>query len=340
MYTIYHCQIILLAFLVPFMAVDFMSLLRQLPEFVRGETLARSGKWTAARTEFLRCTDVMKHANSTKDESIASLFAASCSYFHGDFEESRKSFNRIVSQSSGLENDPVKMQASRYMFATNLMAAQSTSEIQSIIYRARGAADMWTHLAVDVEPPVGSYARTVHEFIHSDGEKSLTSPSNSTERLAYAHALITVAGSSIAKLPEANVDNINISDQVESVKVALKSAEAIAEGGKADLAILSKFYIARALLLRGRLFEFNANALMAEGMYRAAAEQTESRLAPRLTAINRIAKRSLGDLLSKWERREREGEELKEENKPSEVDLKLSTIFLLEPTFDELGQSL
>lgn len=317
-----------------------MSLLRQLSEFVRAETFVKNGKWIAARTEFLRCADVMNHANSKTEESVAGLFAASCSYYSGDFEASRNSFSSIAAQRVGPDSDPVTMMAKRYMFMTSLMDSQSTSELQSLLYRGKSYNDMWTHLTVDIEPPIGSYPRLIRECIHAEGIIELPAPSNSTERIAHAHALITVAANTVSKLPKANVDNINISDQVESVSKALKAAEAIAEPGKPDLSVLSKFYIARALLLRGRLFEFNANALMAEGMYRAAAEQSEIVSTPRLAAINSIAKHSLGDLLSKWERREREGQLLKEENPILETADRLTRMFILDPTFDELSRLL
>ena len=317
-----------------------MSLLKQLPDFLNAQGIAKSGKWSVAKAQFLRSADVMTHANQSRDAAIAKLHASTCSYYSGDFIEAKQMFASVHSQLDCLASDPVKMMAGRYTFATSFIDARTSSDLQSILYRARNSTDMWTHLSVGDEPPIGSYPRAVQDFIRNEGESWLMEGGNSTERIAYSYALLSVAEAKVNKLPMANVDSLDLSDHVSMVTRSLRGAEAIASDRHPDLEFISKFFVAQSLLLRGKLFAFNANALMAEGMYRAAMELTESRVTPRLELVNIMARNYLGDLLLKWERREREGEDLLDtHHKPEGIGKRLST-FILEPTFDELERLL
>jgi hypothetical protein len=317
-----------------------MSFLRHLPEFVNGEDFARRAKWMAAKAEFMRSAEVMNHSKRTSEANIATMFAATCSYFSGDLNESKLLFSRTLENSPGPDSEPVRLMADRYVVSTFLVGTSSLSEFQSILYRSKNSKDMWTNLTTGMEPPVGSCPRLVAEAIEAGDISKIPEGVHSTEKVGNVHALLALAEARISALPIANVDGTNISELVDLVTKALKSAEKLAENDKPDLEAVSKFYIGRSLILRGMLFEFNANALMAEAMYRAAGEQTEPRLSPKLHLLGMKARNHLGELLLKWEKREREGQELKAANPVDElVERKIST-FIVEPTFDELSRLL
>lgn len=314
-----------------------MSFLRQLPEFVSGEPLARLGKWSAAKTDFSRCIDIMSHAKSARDGAICRLYAATCSYFGGNLGEAKSNFDVVSNESALGESDPIRTVANRYSFSTSLMSAPDAVSVQKLLYRGKGSGDLWVQFSAGLEPPAGSYARKVWEFQHTGS--CLEAPqSNSNDKIAYTYALIADAERDLEQLPPINIDNTDVSNLVDRVTKALRSSESIGKDASPDLGCIGKFYISRSLILRARLFQFNGNALMAEAMYRAAIDVAESEQTPRLSLVSGMSKHHLGKLLSKWERREREGEQLIEENPTSERTEKLVRIFVAEPTLDELGK--
>jgi hypothetical protein len=314
-----------------------MASLRRLPEFVSGQGLARAGKWTSAKADFARCVDVMRHSNNTRDCAIGNLYAASCAYFGGKLDEARNMFVSAEKSSQYSYNDPLGLMSRRYSFSTTLMSSTS-SEQQSLLYRAKDSSDMWTHLTANIEPPMGSFAREIWEYTLSGGQTKVRDPGNSAELIGLTHGLLSVAEARIDGLPKANATGMDISELVDKVTVSLRSAENIGKDGSEDLKIISRFFISRSLILRGRLFEFNANALMAEGMYRAAMDISASRITPRLRLVSQFAQNHLGDLLLKWEKREPEGEQLKKAIVLPEGADSFLRRFIIEPTFDELDK--
>lgn len=306
-----------------------MSLVRQLPDFVSGLSLARAGKWALAGPQFSRCVEVMNHANSPDEASLSALYAATCEYYSGNSAAAIRSFSQICS--SHKEETALSQAALRYSLATSSIALQT----EKLLQECKTSKDAYLQLTAGIEPQSGTYANSVWDHVRTAGEAELSFPSSSTEKIAHAYALLSVADSMVSKLPKANVDSIDVSRETNQVGKALKAGELIgAVGG--ELGIISKWYIARSLLLRGRLFQFNANALMAEGMYRAAADVTATAVTPRLKLLNDAAFNHLGELLWKWERREREGEQLMKDHPISEAYLKNMNVFVLEPTMDEL----
>jgi hypothetical protein len=217
------------------------------------------------------------------------------------------------------------------------MSAPDAVHLQKLLYRGKASSDLWVQFSAGLEPPAGSYARKVWEFQHTGS--SLEAPqSNPNDRIAYTYALIADAERDFDQLPPLNMDNSDVSNLVDRVTKALRSSESIGKDASPDLACIGKFYISRSLILRARLFQFNGNALMAEAMYRAAIDVSGSNETPRLSLVTGVSKHHLGKLLSKWERREREGEQLLEENPASERTEKLVKLFVAEPTLDELSK--
>jgi hypothetical protein len=141
----------------------------------------------------------------------------------------------------------------------------------------------------------------------------------------------------VSNLPLANADGRDVSREVELVSRSLKSAERIASFGP-DHELISKWYIGRSLILRGSLFEFNANALMAEGMYRAAGDIIHTPITPRHVTLKLLANNKLGDLLLKWEKRELEGENINMLNPLTKGSLQVLNTYIPEPTLFELNK--
>ena len=318
-----------------------MSFLNQLPEFVSGQQLAKAGKWAAAVTDFKRCSDVMDHANAPKEAAVCGMYAATCDYYSGNAEHARLTFASIAQAG---HDGVLNALARRYKVATEIELGLAdpnwtpkTADVDS--------ADPWVQLSLGQEPDVGSYAHSVWEYIRSSG--SSPSPAQGTaglEAMARAHGLLTVASSAVTALPKANTDNADVSEQTELVSGALKAGEAIAVLSGPEYAVISKWYIGRSLLLRGRVFGFNGNALMAEGMYKGASDVTNHHQpvpqTPRIKLLRTMANHHLGSLLLKWEKREREGEDLMNVNVvPDGVDQKLD-VFIPQPTLDELDKVL
>lgn len=299
-------------------------MLRKVPEFVSGRVLAESGKWSQAFGEFTRCSEVMGHAGAKHEAAVAGLYAATCQYYSGDCERASTTF---VTHRSALSDRQAKSLADRFLTGLELEAGRSLSVTQT--------SDPWAQLSLGKEPQNYSFANQLYQFIQ-DPSKTLFPGSTSTELVGVAYANLAVASRVVSQLPRANVNSKDISKHVDLVSKSLRAGEAVAAKGH-ELKIASKWYIGRSLLLRGRLFEFNGNALMAEGMYRAAAGVVHPQLdlpgTPRLLMLRRMAHNQLGQLLLKWEKREREGESLLADNPAPQ---RILDVFMPEPVMEEL----
>lgn len=299
-------------------------MLRKVPDFVSGRALAEAGKWSQAFGEFTRCSEVMGHAGAKHEAAVAGLYAATCQYYSGDCE---RAISTLATHRTALSDGRAKSLADRYLIGLELEAGRSPSVTQT--------PDSWSQLSLGKEPQNDSFANQLYSFLQ-DPSKTLPSGSTSTELVGVAYANLAVASRLVSQLPRANVDSTDISKHVDFVTNSLRSGEAVAAKGH-ELTIASKWYIGRSLLLRGCLFEFNGNALMAEGMYRAAADVVHPQLhlpgTPRILLLRRLANNQLGQLLLKWEKREREGESLIADNPVSQTKIDL---FMPEPVLEEL----
>ena len=156
------------------------------------------------------------------------------------------------------------------------------------------------------------------------------------------NALIYDAMNRVNMLPSANPDGRSVEEELSIVNKALKAGESLAKRPSPEYDIIAKWYIGRSLLLRGKLFEFNGNAVMAEGMYNAALEQARNHspvFTPRLTVLEAMSTNALGGLLLKWEKRESEGRALKEANVwlTPELESSFNQRNIVEPTLDQLA---
>ena len=307
-----------------------MSLVRQLPEFVSGLAHAKTGKWRLARPQFTRCIEIMNHANAPNEAALAGLYSATCDYYGGNGKAFADSYWNAQT------DDPIRNIGLRYSVATQLTTA-SEAETIALKELCTGSQDPYLQLTAGIEPSEHTYAHSAWKYVQSKGETDLKPPSSALERITHAYALLSLADLLVNELPKANVDGIDVSGIVEKVSKALKAGEAVAAPG-GDLSFIGKWFIARSLVLRGRVFEFNANALMAEGMYRAAVDVSSIGVTPRVRLVNTLALNHLGDLLLKWERREREGEQIKTDHPLSPDSLKNLNVFVLEPTLEELSK--
>ena len=290
-----------------------MSLLRQFPDFLRARDLVKSCKWSAAITDFSRSSEVMAHANKPRESAIANLYTATCNYYSGDFQTSQKLFTDSY----------------------NIVQHPTVFQMKSALNPPTLSSDPWIQLSCNSEPEIGSFPYSVWQFIQSTGTLPLPEAKTLMDQLGSAHALFAVAAKAVYALPKANAECIDVKEPTSLVTKALKAGEGVQKKG-GEFSIIGSGYVGKSLLLRGKLFEFNGNALMAEGMYRAASDvlmQVSGRT-PTTMAVKRAANRALGELLLKWEKREREGDQLLADN---EIVMSEDLMrFVADPLFGDL----
>jgi hypothetical protein len=308
-----------------------MSMLKQLPDFRMGQKLARAGKWSLAMDEFSRCSDVLSRSDQRADAAISGLYVASSQYYTGHLELSHRSFCANADMLSSLGTSTALQTARRYAIVTGYLL-DSPEPMDPTQH------DSWSQLMVNSVPQKGTFANNIWMCLQTGEPRDLGESCSEIEKQAVAHALLFLAKNEVDKLPAANTQGVDVGKQTEQVTRALKAGESIAALGDENV-LVSKWYIGNSLLLRGRLFEFNGNALMAEGMYRAAADLAASfKSPPRINLLRNRALNRLGELLCKWEKREQEGENLKENN-PTVVPRNWNdATFIPEPTFGELDR--
>jgi hypothetical protein len=253
-----------------------MSLLfRQLPEFQRGRSLVLSGKWKSAIPEFSRSAEVMFHANQPIEHAVAGLYVSTCKLYTGDVRDAVLGFELSL-----------------------LTLKQSSSLIAGIAGKFKISAQL--------------ELSEVSESVQSDGAIIETSDIEVLNHIQTSTESLNSLDTKISALPLANAEGVSVDAETESISQILRDGEELIRGGQPadEVRLIGKWIVARCLLMRGKLFQFNANALMAEAMYRASIEQAtvdgEITL-PRVTATNTRAHRELGKLLLNWEKRETEG---------------------------------
>lgn len=307
-----------------------MSFFRQLPEFIRATKFVKTSKWYDARSQFERCAEIMSHANQYRDSSIANLYAGTCCFYTGDIAQASSLFKDSFSNLSSRHGLADSASKTAYEF---LLSAEFESHVkdQSRQYPAQPSpteyaeSDSWIQLSLGKSPRDG-FAKAVWDYAESSVEL-LDPPSSAKEYEAVAWAQLKRAYSAVSLLPKANASGVSIEREVKLVNLALKAGERVKSLGD-EYDVASSWYVGYSLLLRGQLFEFNANALMAEGMYRAAADLVDKSaiLIPRKSFIKATANHRLGDLLKRWERREQEGERLLNANALPDAEVTESII--------------
>ena len=315
------------------------SVLLKFPEFVNARKLAEVGKWSAASADFGRCAEVMSNAKLLRESAIVGLFRGLCNYYGGRWDEALNEYTTSFVELSKIQLNSKEAQAAlRYKTGISL-SLEALGSNDKVHWQTILTPDPETRLCLGQIPKEAScYSRRVFEYLENQN-LSLPEPASPTENILQAFSLLTIADRAVGKLAKANSAGIDISSEVEMVTKSLKSGERIASSGPAHHSI-AMWYVGRSLLLRGTLFEFNANALMAEGMYRAACDLEKSPLTPRHAILTRLANRKLGELLSKWEKREREGEKLIQTNPVTNGAIQLLNTYIPEPTLFELDKLL
>jgi hypothetical protein len=92
----------------------------------------------------------------------------------------------------------------------------------------------------------------------------------------------------------------------------LKAGELLRDASPEGRA-LAPWFIAHGLVLHGKLAVQQGNAVLADGLFNAAIEQAENQLSgARKRLLMFRCKRAKGDLLLKWDKREREGADILE----------------------------
>ena len=306
-----------------------MSFLRQLPEFTRARELVKHHNWSSAASQFARCSEIMTHANQARDSGIANLYAGTCNFYLGDMNQASSLFS---SSTKSIESTIPHLFKLSSDFETHLSSGDGTAWSPSSSY-----SDPWVQLALSTQPSSG-FPKQVWEFVHTGNDFS-DIPSSGAEFEAVAWANLRRAYTVVSKLPKANSTGVSIDKEIKLVNLSLKAGEKIRSLGD-EHDIIGVWYVGNSLLLRGRLFEFNANALMAEGMYRAAGDLVRkfSNPIPRMALLSRMANNHLGDLLLRWEKREQEGKRLLESNQiPSKslIEESISSFSAL-PKFEDL----
>lgn len=322
-----------------------MSLLRQLPEFIRAQELVKANKWATAAAQFSRCTEIMDHANQDRDSSVANMFSGACNFYSGDMIHASTKFHdsfKRLSTIKGLGDKASKTAHELYLCTQLELHVQNN---KSVVWPPTDTpmeymqSDPWTQLA-HASAPTDGFARSVYELAVS-GVDMVDEASSGKEFEAVAWANLRKAYSAVSMLPKANSTGASIDREVKTVNLALKSGEHVRAFGH-EMTNVGSWYVCNALILRGTLFEFNGNALMAEGMYRAASDMADHTPTPRMGVAKRVANYKLGDLLLRWEKREREGQQLIEANPNPDkqlVDLCINT-FVGMPQFSTLDEIL
>ena len=293
--------------------------------------------WIAAGDQFSRCSEIMTHANQSRDSSIANLYAGTCNFYSGDIQGASLLFQN--SFKSLALSDPAKTSAYQFslsaLFELYLKGDQTAWPPSPEV----PVSDPWIQLALNTVP-VDGFPKQVWDFQES-GTELADVPSDGIESEAVAWAHLRRAYTAVSKLPKANALGQKIDHEVKLVNLALKAGEKVRSLGD-EHDIIGVWYVGNSLILRGRLFEFNANALMAEGMFRAAGDLVtkHSHAIPRNFLLSRMANSHLGDLLLRWEKREQEGQRLLDSNPSPNVDLinKSISTFSSLPQFESLDR--
>ena len=299
-----------------------MSLLRQVPEFLKGLEAVHAGQWSIAAPYFSRSGDIFVHSNRAKEAAFAELYSGTCEYYSGNSNRAHSLF-RGVRESVASSGGMVSV-AARLMIATQPLDASSPPTSGELSF-----ADQLGE---------GAFVNSLNEFVASGGKSVLPRSETILEENAVCHALLAVASRRVGLLPIANPDGRSSDAEVHLVGRALKAAETFGKHSAPEIEIIKRWYIGRSLILRGRLFEFNGNALMAEGMYQAAIEQSNKQTTPRLRILQAMSSKALGGLLRKWEKRENEGTVFIDSSSwlSTQAAEAASNRIILEPTFQEL----
>ena len=299
-----------------------MSYLRKLPDFVRARELANGCKWKAAAADFYRACDIMRHANQVNESTLAHLYAGTCELYAGNTQRCVDVFSSVnprTTSSRAMESctERFRLAASVQLhLETDCMIPQSDS--------------VWWRLGSGDKPGTSSdpLAHGICEII----EGRTAEVPDELKLEAEAYSMLIKASNALSKLSVANTEG----SELELVNAALKA------GKKIRSKTIGSWYIGRSLLMRGQLFEYNGNALMAEAMYSAARDVTisaEVADTARIRILRKMACNSLGDLLLKWEKREPVGAKLKALNQvpvDKETLERAINFFVPEPTLEQL----
>lgn len=302
-----------------------MSYLRQVPDFLRALESARVGRWSQAMLDFNRTSQILMHA-SKRDHVISSLYSATCEYYSGNILRSHEAFLQIHKNTA----DYPDLAATSARMALCTILPNGTFSPQSM-------GNPWIQLCMNEEPEEeGSFARSVYLY-EKDPTQKTPIPHNGNEENALCNVLLQMANNSIEQLPLANTEKRDIKTQMELVDKALKAGECLGNRAGAEFPIIAKWYIGRSLMLRGRLFEFSGNAVMAEAMFNAAIDQSKNPITPRLNALRAASTNALGELLLKWEKRENEGNILKQQYYSYLAPASFMNKIIMEPTIEEIS---
>jgi hypothetical protein len=311
-----------------------MSILRGLTEFMRGINLVENLRWSAATSEFLRASEIMTHAHQLRDANLAKLYAGTSLLYSGDAKQAFDVFSCACKNVDG--SDPLTSTGLRFQLAANLQYQIGVGTMPPQSTYPQSSTDPWIRLTIGKEPMEGSFPWKINRFVKGIDRNKLV-PSCGIEMEAIAYANTSVASQALLALPKANSEGICVQKETELVNIALKSSEKLRARGR-EYQVIGTWYVGNCLLMRGTLFQFNGNALMAEAMYRAAHDLRSPSTTPRINLLHALANNKLGDLLEKWEKREAEGQALKAGNPlpPTEVIQKYMITFVPEPTFEQL----
>lgn len=280
-----------------------------------------SCKWKSALPEFTRAAEVMLHANQSEEHAVANLYLGATYLYSGD---SKKAFGFFSNSFDVLseKNSQVASLAAKFKLSAEMESSSNITTDYSAWLK-----DPEIAVALGKEPTdKNSIQYKLWQNREDIGQyEQILSSTESQSILDQTHTttfILNQLDQSISTLPLANASEVSVDQETKILGQILKSGENILScpNNSCEVGVIANWIIARALLLRGNLFQFNANALMAEAMYRAAIEKLEgdAMTLPRVTALKYRANRELGTLLSKWDKRESEGMKLIEQFKDGE----------------------
>lgn len=285
-------------------------LFRQLPEYQRGRHLLSSCKWKPAIAEFSRTAEIMMHANQSVEHAIANLYVGVSALYLG---ESNKASDMFLASL-----DRLSANGSRHANVAARFRLSSEMESKNVIkddYSAWGK-DPQISLGLNERPSDESSSEYGLWMSHKDDltklGKLLEDVNSPMDLISASYMVLNRLESVILSLPPFNTDEVSVNTEIDLITELLKSGEKLSTQSHGEIRLIGNWIIGRALLLRGRLFQFNTNALMAEAMYNASIEKVtgEEMTLPRFTTLRRRGNRELGALLLNWERRENEGKKL------------------------------
>jgi len=244
---------------------------------LQGSHHLKLGNWPEAVREFQAAKDLGTQVNKQLADSLGLAY-----FYSGDFASAASTFDDSISAAAAeLEANfpnPEKMR-------------------KAAISRLGADSSPWARFFIQPTSEIANpFVEAYRQFTLSpsiDSFKKIPASSNFQEKTATAQASLILAHRNPA-----------------AVGQALSDAEELFQTGP-EGKTLGPWFISHALLIHGKQAVANGKAVLAEGLFQAAKEQSQQLTFEKRRAVLEFrCDKALGELLSKWEKREDRGVEI------------------------------